>query len=342
MARGTFLIETHPEIAAQWHPERNEMALETVGTFSNKKVWWRHEAMGPDGEVETHEWEQITRNRTYAGAGCPTCRRRKSTAPAKPGATKAPAPKPETAQAPPAARPIRGRVALSVAAPEIAAQWHPTKNGDLTPAQVSSGSNRKVWWTHTAPDGQVHEWQAYINIRTGQGTGCPICNTSGGSRKQSWDFRRGAGGAGVDLASRFPAIAAQWHPTKNGDLTPDRVSHGAETLAWWRCEAGHEWQQPVNRRTHRQSPCWACKHPITLPAGEKAPGPDGSLAEKRPKVAALWHPSRNGHLTPNVVRPNSGACVWWQCGHGHVWRAAVSAQVATAKAGTTCPHCAKR
>ena len=29
---------------------------------------------------------------------------------------------------------------------ELVAQWHPKKNGDLDPSQVSYGSNKRVWW----------------------------------------------------------------------------------------------------------------------------------------------------------------------------------------------------
>ncbi|MFM8466213.1 MAG: zinc-ribbon domain-containing protein [Oxalobacteraceae bacterium] len=30
--------------------------------------------------------------------------------------------------------------------PEIAAQWHPTKNNGVTPDQVAAGSNKKYFW----------------------------------------------------------------------------------------------------------------------------------------------------------------------------------------------------
>ena len=35
---------------------------------------------------------------------------------------------------------------LEGVAPEIAAQWHPTLNGTITPRDVYSQSNQKVWW----------------------------------------------------------------------------------------------------------------------------------------------------------------------------------------------------
>ena len=57
--------------------------------------------------------------------------------------------------------------------PKIAAQWHPTQNGELKPDQVTSGSNRKAWWQ--CPNSESHVWLATISSRT-QGRGCPQCS----------------------------------------------------------------------------------------------------------------------------------------------------------------------
>src|SRR5207245_1444040 len=60
--------------------------------------------------------------------------------------------------------------------PEVAAEWHPSKNGDLTPDQVVAGSHQKVWWKCRISPG--HEWQATLKNRTNETTqrGCPYCN----------------------------------------------------------------------------------------------------------------------------------------------------------------------
>ena len=34
---------------------------------------------------------------------------------------------------------------LAINRPELAKEWHPTKNGNLTPVDVSTGSNKNVW-----------------------------------------------------------------------------------------------------------------------------------------------------------------------------------------------------
>ena len=57
--------------------------------------------------------------------------------------------------------------------PEVAKQWHPTKNGDLSPKDFTHGTHKKVWWK--CDKGEDHEWIARIAKRT-RGSGCPICS----------------------------------------------------------------------------------------------------------------------------------------------------------------------
>ena len=53
---------------------------------------------------------------------------------------------------------------------ELSKQWHPTKNGDLTPFNVCPNSGKKVWWMCE----KGHEWEATIDKRN-NGTNCPKC-----------------------------------------------------------------------------------------------------------------------------------------------------------------------
>ena len=52
-----------------------------------------------------------------------------------------------------------------------------------------------------------------------------------------------------DLATVAPTVAAQWHPTLNGDLTPETIAAKSAKKVWWKCEHGHEWQTQVFNRT---------------------------------------------------------------------------------------------
>lgn len=56
--------------------------------------------------------------------------------------------------------------------PEVAADWHPTRNEPLAPRDVVPGSNKPVWWQCTAG----HEWRTSPGLRTGQRNGCPACH----------------------------------------------------------------------------------------------------------------------------------------------------------------------
>ena len=47
--------------------------------------------------------------------------------------------------------------------PEVAKQWHPTKNKNLTVYDFISGSIKKVWWK--CNKGDDHEWEANIRER---------------------------------------------------------------------------------------------------------------------------------------------------------------------------------
>ncbi|WP_433034199.1 zinc-ribbon domain-containing protein [Actinomycetospora sp. CA-053990] len=55
------------------------------------------------------------------------------------------------------------------------------------------------------------------------------------------------------LAARFPALAAQWHPERNGTgpsrYDPDTIAASSSATVWWRCSEGHEWRDKVATRT---------------------------------------------------------------------------------------------
>ena len=95
-------------------------------------------------------------------------------------------------------------------------QWDGSRNGTLTPDTVSYGSRQKLWWRCE----QGHVWQAAVYTRAGGESGCPYC-----AGKRPWPGFN-------DLASRFPDLAKEWHPTKNGDLTPDQVLWGSNRRVW--------------------------------------------------------------------------------------------------------------
>jgi len=60
--------------------------------------------------------------------------------------------------------------------PDLALEWHPTKNRNLHPRDVAAGSGKSVWWL--CPNG--HDYSMPLERRTGkQASGCDRCTTTG-------------------------------------------------------------------------------------------------------------------------------------------------------------------
>lgn len=203
---------------------------------------------------------------------------------------------------------------LATKAPEIAKQWHPTKNGDLRPEDAAVCSNKKVWWICD----KGHGWRASGKVRT-RGHGCPVC-----ANKLIL--------VGVnDLSTTHPLLAAQWHPTKNGDLTPDSVTVGSCKKVWWLGPCGHEWQAGIASRDA------GCGCPVCN--GKVALFGFNDLESQFPDIAKQWHPTKNEKIRPDAVTAYSNKKVWWICDKGHEWEAAIAPRT---KRGTGCPVCTGR
>ena len=274
------LATKYPLLAQEWNTEKNgDLTPRDVLPGSHRIVWWRC--------AHGHQWRAQVKSRVN-GSGCPVCTNR-------------------TVQS--------GDNDLATQLPALAKEWHPTKNGALTPKDVVPGSRRKVWWI--CPKG--HEYQAMISSRA-QGSGCPVC-----AGKKIIPGEN-------DLASQYPAIAKEWYPTKNGTLTPDHIAPASNRKVWWICDKGHEYQAVVSTRTQRNGGCPYCANKRVLPGFN-------DLATKYPEIAAQWHPTENGTLTPDHIAPASNRKVWWICDKGHEYQAVVSTR--TQRNGG-CPYCANK
>lgn len=199
---------------------------------------------------------------------------------------------------------------LQEAYPEIAAEWHPTKNGTVTPDDVTPGSPKKMWWICQ----KGHEWQAAISDRV-RGSGCPYCSGKKVLPETS-------------LAAINPELAAQWNPTKNGELTPEQVAPFSYRKVWWLCPNGHEWEAQISNRSNGNG-CPYCAGQWVIPG-------ENDLETLYPDVAAQWHPTKNLGLKPNQVKAKSMKMVWWICEKGHEWKDSVYHRTS----GRGCPYCA--
>ena len=50
----------------------------------------------------------------------------------------------------------------------------------------------------------------------------------------------------------YPHLVKEWHPTKNGELTPNDITHGSDKKVWWRCPKGHTYDAAISKRTRKK------------------------------------------------------------------------------------------
>jgi very-short-patch-repair endonuclease len=268
-------------LAKEWHPSKNgSLTPNDTSLNSGKIVWWKCNK-GTD-----HEWKASIGNRAK-NRGCPCCANKK----------------------------LVKSNSLGYLNPELAKEWHPSKNGNLTPYDVINGSNKKVWWK--CNKGIDHEWIASINGRI-IGDGCSVCQGFTVVKSNC-------------LATTYPKLAKEWHPTKNGSLTPFDVMPKTNKKVWWKCNKGddHEWLTSVNHRSSRGDSCLVCSgRKIVL---------SNCLATLNPELAKEWHPTKNGKLSPFDVTKNTYKRIWWKCDKGvdHEWLTFIYVRVN----GSGCPYC---
>ena len=207
---------------------------------------------------------------------------------------------------------------LACLRPDLAKEWHPTKNGFVKPDMISVSSGKKVWWFGSCG----HEWQMSVENRS-KGSSCPYC--SGKRVLKGYN----------DLSTTHPQIANEWDYDKN-TLKPDEVSHGSDKKVWWICSNGHSFQATVsNRVIGRQCPTCSIENRSIVRDTNRI-AKKGSLKDTHPLLSAEWDKEMNQDLTPDKVTSGSDKKVWWVCSKGHKYQASVSNRVY----GKGCPICA--
>lgn len=132
--KNNCLSTKNPELASEWHPTLNNgLTPLDVTCGASEKVWWLCD--------KGHEWKSSIYSRSY-GHGCPFCVNLK----------------------------IDKSNSLFTIKPKVAKYWHETKNGDLTPHNVSCGSGQKVWWKCDC--GKDYEMTVVHRVKT---SACPNC-----------------------------------------------------------------------------------------------------------------------------------------------------------------------
>ena len=208
------------------------------------------------------------------------------------------------------------RNSLATKNPELLKEWDYSKN-TKDPTKIKANSSEIVWWRCSLG----HSYDMEIFLRTGkQKCGCPFCCIP--ARRVLKGFN--------DLETKYPQLAKEWHPTKNGELKPDSVLCGSAKKVWWLGKCGHEYEQGIVNRVNGGS-CPYCSHQKLL-AGFN------DLATTNPEILEEWDYDKNDIL-PTQIGVGTQKKIWWKCPFGHSYQAYPSNKCRAIH--SNCPICDK-
>lgn len=198
--------------------------------------------------------------------------------------------------------------------PEIAAEWHPTKNGALTPANVAVKSGIKAWWICN----RGHEYPARISARTGENkTKCPYCSGRLPIKGKT------------DFATIYPQWAANWDFEKNDDF-PSDITWCSGKKRYFICPVCHgSFDIVISKFKRGENHCPYCAH-------QKPLSGYNTLADLYPDLVPFWDQEKNGEKTPYNTVAGGKTKYWWKCENGYDHSYETLVQVRT-QCG--CPYC---
>ena len=329
------LQTVNPALAKEWNNEKNgDLKPEFFAANSGRKVWWKCS--------KGHEWQATIYNRNN-GTGCPYCAGKNV---------------------------LKGFNDLQSVNPVLAKEWNYEKNNGLTPMDVTSNSNKKVWWKCS----KGHDWQTKIATRN-SGRGCPVCNSERNTsfpeyaivyylKKYGSDVIHSYREKGYELDVYIPSkkIAIEydggiWHKnrTKN-DLEKNRkCKEDGIKLYRIREELPQLNDSSIDYVVQKNQKDLSVvleeilsiiigirvdvdleRDAITIENLREFTEKENSLLSSNPKIAKEWNYEKNGNLKPQNIMATSNKKVWWKCSKGHEWQATI----ADRNSGHGCPYCA--
>ena len=250
------LFTTHPEIVELWS-EKNTINPKEVSAGTHKKAWWEC--------GKGHQWEASICKVASEKRRCPYCSNNLL---------------------------MTGFNDLATVLPEIASQWHPSKN-DKSASEVFPKTNKKAWWICS----KGHEWQASPNSRS-NGHGCPVC---AGKKALSGDN---------SLADTHPELVKEWDYERNGDFSPENTRRGSHFQINWICSKGHNYKATISDRTNpsKKRGCPYC-------SGRKVIVGLNDMATTHPDMQCFHDDGSKVDMT--TISAGSGISYMWKCDNGH-------------------------
>lgn len=271
------LESQRPEIALEWDQNlNNDVGPSEVYFRSTKKVFWRCK--------NGHSYQSAIRSRTGRGSGCSICSNHTV---------------------------LIGFNDLATTHPELLKEWDYEANEGLSPSDLVSGSEKKVFWKCN----KGHSYQAIPYNRL-KGSGCTVCS----GQKVLAGFN--------DLATTRPDLAREWDCEKNVGTAPEQVTAGSNRKRYWLCPTKHSYSASVAQRASGKG-CAYC-------AGQKVLPGFNDLSTTDPELAKKWDFEKNAPAVPESFSMGTTKKFYWLCKKKHSHLAGINSKAR----GNGCPVCA--
>lgn len=265
---------------------KNNLSPKEVSYGSNKKFLWKCS--------KGHEWEASVYHRIN-GNGCPICANKVL---------------------------LVGYNDLLTMNPEVASEWHPTRNGGIKPSDVIYTTTKRAWWKCSKCG---HEWETSIRERTYRKmSGCPKCSIIKRSKTKNLSNLKLKDGIKNQL------LIDEWDYEKNYPLTPNDFTEGSNKSVWWKCKNNHSWEARIGNRTFLGRNCPYCTNQKVLPGFN-------DFATIHPELLSEWDFEKNIEIDPHNVLSGSKLKVYWRCPVGHSYSATLNHRCSSESTG--CPIC---
>lgn len=205
--------------------------------------------------------------------------------------------------------------------PEVAKEWDYELN-KKKPNEVTSKTTKQYHWICSKCG---NHWKTQVYIRTALGGGCPECAKTIISEKNTKNAVKRSG----SLAKTNPILAKEFHPTRNGKITPNDITANYNGDIIWKCsKCGYEWSAAPSSR-NQGAGCPHCSGRVPMPGVD-------DLFTINPDLCKEWDYSKN-KILPSEVLPGSGEKVWWICSKcGNNWPTEIKVRGIM---GCGCPKC---
>lgn len=274
-------MERRKFLETEWSP-KNEKQFSNYGNGNGFSAVWEHLCQCG----EKHIWKAPIYHRMN-GTNCPYC----------------------------AGRKLCKCKSLSNLRPDLALEWHPTKN-KILPENVALNHTKRVWWLcNKSKCTHKHEWENSPNSRVWGETGCPFCSGRTVCPCNS-------------IKSLNPDFFKEWDPKNKED--PSAIALNSGKKIWWicykhKCDNVHKWQARVVERNHGRNCPYCC--------GKKVCDCN-SFANKFPELLKEWH--EKNEFKPSQVTAGSKKKILWKCENNHEWEATICNRTC---GDTACPFC---